>query len=60
MDLGPDAYFSMSVLVLRCRDVNKEIPACFIDYEKALDNRQADMPIITNLHCNQRETVLVD
>jgi len=35
-----DALFTLQVLVQRCRDVNKDVFLCFIDYEKAFDRVQ--------------------
>lgn len=37
-----EALFSMQVLTQRCRDMNVDVFACFIDYEKAFDMVQHD------------------
>lgn len=69
-----DALFAMQVLVQRCRDMNKDIFLCFIDYEKAFDRVQhekllellqrvgldnRDVRIIANLYWGQNANVRV-
>lgn len=67
-----DALFSIQVLFQRCRDVNCDIFACFIDYEKAFDKIQHEkmmqilkdtgidgknLRIIRNLYWNQSASI---
>lgn len=70
-----EALFSIQVLFQRCRDVNCDIFACFIDYKKAFDRVQhakmievlqktgidtKDLKIIRNLYWNQVSSVRLD
>ncbi len=70
-----DALFTLQVLVQRCRDVNKDVFLCFIDYEKAFDRVQhqkmleilqrigldsRDVRLIANLYWNQSASVRVE
>lgn len=70
-----EALFSIQVLFQRCRDVNCEIYACFIDYQKAFDRVKhqkmveilkgiglddKDLRIIVNLYWNQSASVRLD
>lgn len=70
-----DALFCLQVLFQRCRDMNCNIFACFIDYEKAFDRVQhekmmevlrntgmddKDLRIIRNLYWNQTATVKIN
>lgn len=70
-----EALFSIQVLFQRCRDVNCDVYACFIDYKKAFDQVRhtkmmevlqkagldgKDLKIIRNLYWNQRACVSVD
>lgn len=70
-----EALFSVQVLFQRCRDVNCDVYACFVDYAKAFDRVQhhrmieilknvgiddKDRRIITNLYWNQTASVRVD
>lgn len=70
-----EALFSLQVLFQRCRDVNSDIYACFIDYQKAFDRVQhtkmiqileglglnkKDLRIIVNLYWNQTASVRVN
>jgi hypothetical protein len=70
-----EAIFSLQVLFQRARDVNQNIYACFIDYQKAFDNvkhnklikildnvgvDKGDLRIINNLYWNQRAVIRVD
>lgn len=70
-----EALFAIQVLFQRCRDVNCDIFACFIDYQKAFDRVQhgklikilqqlglggKDRRIITNLYWNQVAHVRVE
>ncbi|XP_072402422.1 uncharacterized protein [Diabrotica undecimpunctata] len=43
------ALFSLQVLIQRCRDMNKDVYICFIDYAKAFDNVKHEK-IIEVLH----------
>uniref|UniRef100_A0A8D8Q762 Craniofacial development protein 2 n=1 Tax=Cacopsylla melanoneura TaxID=428564 RepID=A0A8D8Q762_9HEMI len=67
-----DALFSLQVLFQRCRDVNCDIYACFVDYQKAFDRIRhekmieilktigmdgKDLRIIRNLYWNQTATI---
>ena len=67
-----EALFSIQVLFQRCRDMNYDIYACFIDYQKAFDRVQhykmievlknvgiddKDLRIISNLYWNQTAVV---
>jgi len=66
------AVFSIQVLFQRCRDVNCDVYACFVDYMKAFDQVRhtkvlqktsldgKDLRIIGNLYWNQRACVRVD
>lgn len=70
-----EAMFGIQVLIQRCRDVNVDVFACFVDYEKAFDTVQhdklirilsqlgldgRDLRIIGNLYWNQSASVRVD
>lgn len=70
-----DALFGMQVLTQRCLDVNTNVYACFIDFEKAFDKVQhvkllsilrkagidgRDIRVIENLYWNQTANVKVD
>jgi hypothetical protein len=44
-----EALFSLQVLIQRCRDMNKDVYICFIDYAKAFDNVKHEK-IIEVLH----------
>ena len=70
-----DAIFAIQVLFQRCRDVNTDIHACFIDYKKAFNTVKheklleilkrtgvpdAELRIITNLYWNQLAKINVD
>jgi len=70
-----EAIFSLQVLFQRTRDVNQNIYACFIDYQKAFDNLnhdklieildnvgvdKGDLRTISNLYWNQRAVIRVD
>uniref|UniRef100_A0A8D8VL77 Craniofacial development protein 2 n=2 Tax=Cacopsylla melanoneura TaxID=428564 RepID=A0A8D8VL77_9HEMI len=70
-----DALFSIHVLFQRCRDMNCNIYACFIDYQKAFDRVKhnkmieilqdsgidgKDLRIIKNLYWNQSAVVKVN
>jgi len=63
-----EAIFSLQVLIQRARDVNRDVYACFIDYQKAFDKVEhdklikilevtgidnQDLSIISNLYWNQ-------
>ena len=37
-----EALFAFNVLIQRCMDVNQDIYACFIDYNKAFDKVRHD------------------
>jgi len=37
-----EAIFSLQVLIQRARDVNHDVYACFIDYQKAFDRVKHD------------------
>lgn len=67
-----EALFSIQVLFQRCRDMNCDIYACFIDYQKAFDRVKhqriaeileniglddKDLRIIVNLYWNQSASV---
>uniref|UniRef100_A0A8D8UV16 Craniofacial development protein 2 n=2 Tax=Cacopsylla melanoneura TaxID=428564 RepID=A0A8D8UV16_9HEMI len=69
-----DALFAYNVLVQRCLDINQNVYACFIDYNKAFDKVKhnqlievlkcknldsRDIRIIVNLYFNQIATVRV-
>lgn len=69
-----EALFSIQVLFQRCRDVDCDIFACFIDYQKAFDNvrhdklieilkeiglKGADLRIISSLYWNQTSNIRV-
>lgn len=70
-----EALFSIQVLFQRCRDVNCDVYACFIDYQKAFDRVQhqkmtdtlrniglddKDLRIIINLYWNQTASMKVE
>lgn len=70
-----EALFAVQVLFQRCRDVNCDIYACFIDYHKAFDSVQhdklisiledvgiddKDLRVITNLYWNQSAHISVE
>ncbi|KAL1447598.1 hypothetical protein WDU94_009869 [Cyamophila willieti] len=70
-----EALFSIQVLFQRCRDVNCDVYACFIDYQKAFDRVQhskmmevlekvgldhKDLKIIANLYWNQVASVKLE
>uniref|UniRef100_A0A8D8SMX4 Craniofacial development protein 2 n=1 Tax=Cacopsylla melanoneura TaxID=428564 RepID=A0A8D8SMX4_9HEMI len=70
-----EALFSIQVLFQRCRDVNCDIYACFVDYQKAFDRVQhskmikalqetgldgKDLKIIANLYWNQVSSVKLE
>uniref|UniRef100_A0A8D8SXR8 Craniofacial development protein 2 n=1 Tax=Cacopsylla melanoneura TaxID=428564 RepID=A0A8D8SXR8_9HEMI len=70
-----DALFSVQVLFQRCRDMNCNIFACFIDYQKAFDKVKhnkmmevlqdsgmdgKDLRIIKNLYWNQSATIKIN
>ena len=70
-----EALFGIQVLAQRCRDVNVDVFACFIDYEKAFDTvnhekfidilselglDERDIRIIANLYWNQTATIRVE
>ncbi|RZF39012.1 hypothetical protein LSTR_LSTR014708 [Laodelphax striatellus] len=70
-----EALFGIQVLFQRCRDVNCDVYACFIDYQKAFDRVQhqkladilrniglddKDIRIIVNLYWNQTATMRLD
>ncbi|XP_073824763.1 FERM domain containing isoform X3 [Musca autumnalis] len=52
-----EALFCVQVLVQKCRDVNKDIFMCFIDYEKAFDTVQHDklMDILASIGISEKE-----
>jgi len=69
-----EAIFSPQVLFQGARDVNQNIYACFIDYQKAFDNvkhenlieilntygvDKGDLKIISNLYWNQTAIIRV-
>lgn len=70
-----EALFTLQVLIQRCRDVNKDVYACFIDLEKAFDKIKhekmmtilqttgvddKDIRIIANLYWRQKAAVRVE
>lgn len=70
-----EALFSLNVLTQRCRDMNVDVYACFIDYRKAFDCVKhekmveilktigldnEDLRIITELYWNQTAEVRVE
>lgn len=70
-----EALFSIQVLVQRCRDVNCNVFACLIDYQKAFDRVKhdkmidilknmgidsKDLKIITNLYWNQTAVLKIE
>lgn len=70
-----EALFAIQVLFQRCRDVNCDVYACFVDYTKAFDKCQhgkmmeslrrtgidtKDMRIISNLYWGQKAVVRVE
>uniref|UniRef100_A0A8D8VTC7 Craniofacial development protein 2 n=1 Tax=Cacopsylla melanoneura TaxID=428564 RepID=A0A8D8VTC7_9HEMI len=70
-----EAIFSIQVLFQRCRDVNHNVFACLVDYEKAFDRvrhedlakilkeigvDEKDQRIITHLYWNQTAVLRVD
>uniref|UniRef100_A0A8D8S118 Craniofacial development protein 2 n=1 Tax=Cacopsylla melanoneura TaxID=428564 RepID=A0A8D8S118_9HEMI len=70
-----EALFSVQVLFQRCRDVNKDVFLCLIDYQKAFDRvkhdkmvevlkkigiSERDIQIIVNLYWNQTAVLRVD
>lgn len=69
------ALFSLNVLIQRGLDVNQNVYACFIDYNKAFDKvrhdqlmsilkvkhlNYRDQQIISNLYYNQKAIVCID
>lgn len=70
-----EALFGMNVLLQRCLDMNQDVYACFIDFEKAFDRVRheqliqilknknldsRDIKIISNLYWNQKATVKIE
>lgn len=70
-----EAIFSLQVLIQRCRDVNHDVYACFIDFTKAFDRVEhtkliqilkevdidsKDIQIIINLYWNQTAYVNIE
>ena len=70
-----EALFSIQVLIQRCRDVNVDVYACFVDYEKAFDTVQhdklitilqeigldgRDIRLIANLYWNQTADIRIN
>lgn len=70
-----DALFSIQVLIQRCRDMNCDVYACFIDYSKAFDKVKhnkmitvlqdsgidgKDLRIIKNLYWNQSAHIKIN
>jgi hypothetical protein len=70
-----EALFATNVLIQRCRDMNTDIYACFIDYQKAFDTvrhskmieilisagiDKRDIRIITELYWGQNAEIKVD
>ncbi|KAF2890025.1 hypothetical protein ILUMI_16148, partial [Ignelater luminosus] len=70
-----ETLFTFNLLVQRCLDVNQDVYACFIDYNKALDEVRhdelmnivkdkhldhRDLMIISNLYYKQRATICID
>lgn len=70
-----EALFAVQVMFQRCRDVNVDIYACFIDYHKAFDRVKhdklinvlekigiddKDLQIIINLYWNQSAYITID
>ncbi|KAI5734561.1 hypothetical protein M8J77_007970 [Diaphorina citri] len=70
-----EALFAVNILIQRCLDLNKDIHACFIDFEKAFDKVQheklkqiliqknintKDIQIITSLYWNQTAKIKVE
>lgn len=70
-----EALFSLSILTQRCRDMNVDVYACFIDYRKAFDcvNHQKmieilrstgideqDLRVVSELYWHQTATVEIE
>lgn len=70
-----EGLFSVQVLIQRCRDINKTVYACFIDFEKAFDKVKhqkmldilkntglddKDIRIIANLYWKQKANVRIE
>lgn len=68
-----EALFGVQVLIQRCRDVNYDVYACLIDFEKAFDKVKHDklvqilkrsgindIRIISNLYWHQTAAVRVE
>jgi len=70
-----EALFSIQVLIQRARDINADVFACFIDFEKAFDRVQhdklisilnqsgidgRDVQIISKLYLQQKANVRID
>lgn len=70
-----EALFALQILIQRCRDVNADVYACFIDFNKAFDQvkhdklvnilrstgiDEADIRIIQNLYYGQKASVRVE
>jgi len=53
-------YFSIQVLIQRARDVNCDVSACFIDFEKAFDEECNTTSCFKYLYLHQRATVRID
>jgi Reverse transcriptase (RNA-dependent DNA polymerase) len=56
-----EALFSIQVLIQRCRDVNVDVYACFLDYEKAFDTVNHDnlMSILKELGLDGRDIRII-
>jgi hypothetical protein len=70
-----EALFSLQVLIQNCKEVQKDVFVCFIDYEKAFDRVQhnklinilrklgldnKDVRLIENLYWNQKATLKLE
>lgn len=70
-----EALFGINVLFQRCLDINQDVYACYIDFEKAFDRVKhdrlhqlllnknidsCDIRIISNLYWGQRANTLID
>lgn len=69
-----EAVFSLQVLIQRCRDMNREVYVCFVDFSKAFDNVKheklvellkttgldsKDIRIIANLYWDQSAKIRI-
>ena len=70
-----EAIFSLQVLIQRCRDMNRDVYVCFVDFSKAFDNVKhekliqllkstgldsKDIRVVANLYWNQSAKIKIN